>query len=96
MPKRPDLTALTDRDRQRLLTSVHRSWSSCGLVVPLLERCWPSVLAVSKTLLRGDEVGHKDVCNALKLTDDGGPGSFDLSLIRSGCATSTFTTMRVS
>lgn len=61
------------------------------LVVPLLERCWPSVLAVAKKLLRGDEVGQKDVCAALELTDDGGPGSYELALIRSGLRPRTFT-----
>ena len=37
---------------------------------------------------------HEDVCAALELSDDGGPGSFELALIRSGCAPGTFTVTR--
>jgi hypothetical protein len=61
-------------------------------VVPLLERCWPSVVTVAKRLLRDGEVGHEAVCAALGLTDGGGCTSYELALIRSGCAPGTFTT----
>lgn len=67
-----------------------------ALVVPLLERCWPSVLTVARKLLSGAEVHQRDVCTALGLTDDGGPGNFELSLIRSGQAPKTFTTTRAA
>jgi hypothetical protein len=45
-------------------------------VVPLLERCWPSVIAVAQKLVRDNEVRNEDVYDALHLTDGGGPGSF--------------------
>jgi hypothetical protein len=53
-------------------------------VTPLLERCWPAVEAVAVELLVTGQVDHRDVCAALGLSDDGGPGSFELACIRSG------------
>jgi hypothetical protein len=67
-------------------------YSEGAPVVPLLQRCWRSVMEVATKLNREGLVGHEDVCSALGLTDDGGPGSFELALIRSGCAPGTFTT----
>ena len=55
-------------------------------VVSLLDRCWPAVKAVTKQLFYAGEIGHADVCAALGLSDDGGPGSLDLAVIRSGSA----------
>jgi hypothetical protein len=58
-------------------------------VVPLLERCWPSVVKVAQKLLRDGEVRHEDVCAALKIPSrDNG---HHLALIRSGCAPGGFT-----
>jgi len=37
---------------------------------------------------------HADVCAALGLTDDGGPGSVELALIRSGSVPGAFTVTR--
>jgi hypothetical protein len=65
-------------------------------VVPLLERCWPSVVKVAQKLVRDGEVRHEDVCEALGLTDDGGPGSLELALIRSGSAPGSFTVTRAA
>lgn len=62
-------------------------------VVPVLERCWPSVVTVAQKLILDGEVRHEDVCAALGLTDGGGSGSFELALIRSGNAPGT---LRVS
>jgi hypothetical protein len=48
-------------------------------VVPLLDRCWPAVKAVAKVLFVKGRVDHAGVCAALGLSDDGGPGSFELA-----------------
>jgi hypothetical protein len=65
-------------------------------VEPLMERCWPSIVKVAQKLLRDNEVRHDDVCRALGLSDAGGPGSFELALIRSGQAPGTFTVTRAA
>jgi hypothetical protein len=67
-----------------------------GSVTPLLERCWPAVVKVAQALVRDGEVRHEDVCKALGLTDSGGPGSFELALIRSGFAPGGFTVTRAA
>ena len=59
-------------------------------VVPLLERCWDAVVEVAKLLHRDGMASHSDVCTALGLSDRGGPGSAELSLIRSGRAPGSF------
>ncbi|GAA2552088.1 M50 family metallopeptidase [Mycolicibacterium diernhoferi] len=55
-------------------------------IVPLLERCWPSVKALAKGLYFTGTASHAEVCSALGLSpgDDGGPSSVALALIRSG------------
>ncbi|WP_142280282.1 M50 family metallopeptidase [Mycobacterium paraense] len=53
-------------------------------VVALLERCWPAVERVAVELLVSGQVGHAEICTALGLSDEGGPGSFELACIRSG------------
>jgi hypothetical protein len=63
-------------------------------VVTLLERCWPSVKALSKKLFYDGQVDHAGVCAALGLTDDGGPGSLELAMIRSGSVPGSFTVTR--
>jgi hypothetical protein len=60
----------------------------------LLTRCWHAVVVVAQRLWRDSEVRHADVCQALGLSDDGGPGSFELALIRSGHAPGSFTVTR--
>lgn len=52
--------------------------------IALLERCWPAVEMLAGKLFRDGQIGHRDVCAALGLSDDGGPGSFELACIRSG------------
>lgn len=53
-------------------------------VVPLLEHCWPAVLTMAGRLFTTGRAGHADVCTALNLSDEGGPGSFELACLRSG------------
>lgn len=53
-------------------------------IVPLLERCWPAVKTLAKGLYFTGTATHTDACAALGLTDDGGPSSMGLALIRSG------------
>lgn len=55
-----------------------------AFVVPLLERCWPAIKTLTRQLYRTGTASHTDVCASLGLSDDGGPGSLDLALIRSG------------
>jgi hypothetical protein len=65
-------------------------------VVPLLDRCWPAVNAVTSKLFYKGQADHTDVCAALGLTDDGGPGSVGLAMIRSGSAPGSFTVARAA
>jgi hypothetical protein len=61
-------------------------------VVPLLERCWPSVAQLAAQLWTNSEVRHEHVCAALQIPErDNG---FHLSLIRSGSAPGSFTVTR--
>ncbi|WP_373203133.1 hypothetical protein [Mycobacterium marinum] len=53
-------------------------------VVPLLERCWPSVITLARKLHRDGELHHADVLAALGITDGGGLTSVQLASIRSG------------
>lgn len=53
-------------------------------VQPIIERAWPAVIRVAKRLHRAGETSHSDVCEALGLTDDGGPGSSQLAGLRAG------------
>lgn len=51
----------------------------------LLTRCWPAVELVGAGHLYHDgKATHADVCAALGLSDDGGPGSFELAGLRAG------------
>ncbi|MET9325738.1 hypothetical protein [Tsukamurella sp. NPDC003166] len=61
-------------------------------VVPLVDRCWISVLAVADVIERRGAATHDDVCAALGLPDGdrGGLGSVTLAMIRSGAAPATF------
>ncbi|EFG74823.1 hypothetical protein HMPREF0591_5263 [Mycobacterium parascrofulaceum ATCC BAA-614] len=53
-------------------------------VTPLIERTWPAVMRVARRLYDTGEATHADVCAALGLTDDGGPGSVQLANLRAG------------
>ncbi len=65
-----------------------------AFVVPLLERCWPAVKVLTKTLYFNGRGGHADVTAALGLPDEGGPGSLGLAMIRSGSGPNTFRVSR--
>ncbi len=53
-------------------------------VTPLVERCWPAVIRVAQQLYRTGEVLQDDVCEALGITDGGGPTSPQLAGLRAG------------
>jgi hypothetical protein len=57
-------------------------------VVPLLQRCWSSVIAAAKVLHKEGEITRHDVLDALHLTEATAP--MGLAVIRSGCAPGTF------
>jgi len=85
-PTQRQLFALLDGggrgDRDQLCA---HGGSAAGLdVVPLLDRCWPGVVAVAKGLYRTGEVRQADVLAALGITDGGGPGSVQLASLRAG------------
>jgi hypothetical protein len=62
-------------------------------VVPLIERCWDSVIAAGKVLHREGAIAHHDVCAALGLSTDPETRAVELSAIRSGSPPGT---LRVS
>lgn len=53
-------------------------------VQPVIERAWPAVIRVAKQLHRAGEVTQTAVCEALGITDGGGPGSSQLAGLRAG------------
>jgi hypothetical protein len=55
------------------------------LPVVLLLHC-DAIGKLATVLCARREITHADVCTALGLTDGGGPGSFELALVRSGSA----------
>ena len=63
-------------------------------VVPLLERCWPSIRTLAAQMWRDSEVRHADVCAALGIPPQ--DNGFELALIRSGSAPGTFTVTRAA
>jgi hypothetical protein len=65
--------------------------SAAAEVVPLLERCWPSVVKLAVQVFRGGEVSHPDVVAALRLSRDPATRAFELANIRAGAAPGTFT-----
>lgn len=65
-------------------------------VVPLIERCWDSVIAAGKVLHREGEIAHHDVCAALGLSTDTETRAVELSAIRSGSPPGSFTVTRPS
>ena len=95
-PTQAEVWAVLDsrgsRDHAELLAS--GGTAAAAHVVPLIERCWGAVITVARQLNRTGDARHADVCEALGLTDGGGPGSIELAMIRSGCAPGTFTVTR--
>ncbi|MFM8598890.1 MAG: hypothetical protein ACKOB8_07780 [Mycobacterium sp.] len=53
-------------------------------VIALLSRCWSAVADIGADLYLRHMLTHAHVCAALELTDEGGPGSVQLAMIRSG------------
>ncbi len=53
-------------------------------VPPLLERAWPAVINLAKTIHRNGEATHDDVCRALGITDGGGQSSSQLASLKVG------------
>jgi hypothetical protein len=53
-------------------------------VQPLLERAWPAVINLAKTIHRNGEATHDDVCKALGITDGGGRSSSQLASLKTG------------
>ncbi len=53
-------------------------------VQPVIERAWPAVIRVAKQLHRTGEATETAVCEALGITDGGGPGSSQLAGLRAG------------
>ncbi len=82
------------RDRE-VLTAAGGS-DSGDAVVPLLERCWPSVAELAALLFRTGKVSHTDVLAALKLSSDPQVRSIELAQIKAGAAPGTFTISRAA
>ena len=55
-------------------------------MIPLLERCWPSVAEVAVKLHRHGKVSHSDVLAALRLSADAGTRATEISMLKSGAA----------
>ncbi|ETZ52573.1 hypothetical protein [Mycobacterium avium] len=53
-------------------------------VQPLLERTWPAVINLARTIHRNSEATHDDVCKALGITDGGGRSSSQLASLKAG------------
>ena len=53
-------------------------------VTPLLTRTWPAVHGVAAGLFFHGQAGHREVCTALGITDEGRPASAELAGIRAG------------
>jgi hypothetical protein len=68
--------------------------SAGDAVVPLLERCWPSVAELAAKLHEHGKVSHADVLAALRLSADDQTRAVELSMIRSGVAPGSFTVTR--
>ncbi|BBY76595.1 hypothetical protein MPRF_34940 [Mycolicibacterium parafortuitum] len=66
------------------LHSYSTSDEQLSSALPVVRRCWGSIGTLAAKMMRGQEIGHDDVLAALGVTDGGGPGSFQLSLIASG------------
>lgn len=86
----------SDRDELRAaaFSSMHSMSAPLTAVRPIVRRCWSAIVALATDMSFGREIGHADVCTALGLTDDGGPGSVELAMIRSGSAPGSFALTR--
>lgn len=71
-------------DHKELCAAGGPAAATAGGLVTLLERCWPAVTTVARKLFVTGQVDHADVTAALGLSDEGGPGSFELANIRAG------------
>lgn len=87
--------ARNSADEKSICASVH-GMAEGDHIAGLMERCYPAVKSLAKTLYFKGEASHADVCAALGLTDDGGPGSLGLAIIRCGSAPGSFTVTRAS
>ena len=63
-------------------------------IVPLLERCWPSIAGLAELLHRNGKASYSDVLRVLSLSEDPGARAIEVSMIRSGAAPGTFTVKR--
>lgn len=79
------------RDKEHLRGA---AMSQASVIVPTIENVWPSIETVAKLLHRTGKATHPDVCKALGVTDGGGPGSTELSLIRGGAVPGSFRVTR--
>lgn len=68
---------------QRVLTAAGGFHAGADVEL-IIDRAWPSVLAVARQLHRTGEAHHEDVCAALGVTDGGGFTSVQLASLRSG------------
>ncbi|MGE5693950.1 MAG: hypothetical protein ACM4D3_01565 [Candidatus Sericytochromatia bacterium] len=60
-------------------------------IVPLLERCWPTICEVATQLFGHSQVSHDDVTKALGLSVDPNTAAIELAHIRVGSAPGSFT-----
>lgn len=63
-------------------------------VIPLLERCWPSVAELAVKLHRTGRITEADVLGALSLSADPATRTLELSMIRSGAEPGSFSVSR--
>lgn len=63
-------------------------------VVPLLERCWPSIAELAERLHKHGSVSQTDVLAALRLSADPATRTLEVSMIRSGAEPGTFSVTR--
>lgn len=68
--------------------------SAGDAIVPLLERCWPSVAELAVRLHQTGKVSHSDVLAALSLSEDPDTRAHEVALIRAGAAPGSFTVKR--
>lgn len=68
-------------DRRHLCASVAGDGRE---VAELMDRCWPAVITVAKTLVRDGEIRHNHVVAALGLSEDESRHGFELASLRAG------------
>lgn len=90
-PRLRELYAVLDgagRVDRNLISAAGGPAAAAG-IVPVLQRCWPSIVTVAAQLWRTTDARHGDICAALGIP--AADNSHELSLIRSGCAPGSFT-----